>query len=179
MYLELFSDRYIMISPQIAIESCRFRNKLRRSIYVCSRADRRCFATTLSKKRRPIEPGLKRMPGSPTACAAHSVEDWKREIEARARCNRERESSIRSSAKIASDKASTRERERIFPSAPRASTIVEIVAISGGSFSVKRVLKYRCARNHDTPRTRRQTRSLRLPAREIILREYMTRTWQR
>lgn len=59
-------------------------------------------------------------------------------------CNRG-EHRIRSSAKIVSDKANTRESLSSLPN--RASTIVGIVAISGGSFSVKRVLKHCCVRS--------------------------------
>jgi hypothetical protein len=86
----------------------------------------------------------------------------------------------RSPAKIAFDKANARQNPpaiSLRPSSSRASTIVEIVAISGGGFSVKRALSNTALRAEEpryaSPCPRGETRSLRLLAREIILREHM------
>lgn len=88
--------------------------------------------------RRTIESGLKRMPDQ---ILQHTVHSYRIGRKKRRRVIGEH--SIRSSAKIVSDKANTRESS--LPN--RASTIVGIVAISDGSFSVKRVLKHHCVRS--------------------------------
>lgn len=115
MYLELFSDRcnhrrtncHRKLPTLVFAFAITFRTKH----YDYSSADRRCFATTLSKEAKTVRTGIEtyaRIRSYSVPLVPYRIG---REKQKRARsCNRECESSIRSSAKIAFDKASTRER---------------------------------------------------------------------